>query len=302
MRRLSGHTGIVRAVVFTRDGRLVSAGEDRTVRVWNLETGEPTTLTRATGPVYALAITPDGRTLAYAGRHPRNGDRGTPVHRWDLAAGRPTGEFELPLAQFPRSVWSLSYSHDGAILAAAARRLGGANITAGAGGHWWGPSADGPLADTTAFSLGFATNSALLAVAGDGLVGFYTSPGATANVAYPLAASRPESLTLVPNTTEVVVAAGTYLYLADGAKSSKLRKLKTGSRQLTCVAAFPDGRSIVAGGKPGLVEVFDLAVGKVQASYDFELGGVHAVAVSPDGLTFAVAGALGLVVCDAADW
>jgi hypothetical protein len=30
------------------------------------------------------------------------------------------------------------------------------------------------------------------------------------------------------------------------------------------------------------------------------VGGVHAVAVAPDGLTFAVAGDKGLVLCDAA--
>lgn len=40
IRRLSGHTGAVRALAFSADGRrAVSGGDDRTVRVWNLDEG-----------------------------------------------------------------------------------------------------------------------------------------------------------------------------------------------------------------------------------------------------------------------
>ncbi|WP_439631789.1 WD40 repeat domain-containing protein [Gemmata sp.] len=301
MRRLEGHTGNVRAVAFAPDGRLVSAGDDRTVRVWD-RTGTGAVVAKASGPVYAVAISPDGRSLAYAGRHPRNADGGTPVPVCDMATGRALAEPDLPHVQFPRSVWSLSFSHDGRTLAAAARRLGGGNITAGAGGHWWNPGGDGPLSDTTAFSLAFAPDRPLLAVAGDGRVGFSSVAGGPAEVSHALAASRPEAVAFLPGSAGAVVAAGSYLYLVDAAKPGKPRKIKTASRVLTCAAAFPGGRSVVAGGKPGGVEVFDAATGTVRAAYDFELGGVFGVAVAPDGLTFAVAGERGLVVCDAEGW
>lgn len=75
--------------------------------------------------------------------------------------------------------------------------------------------------------------------------------------------------------------------------------MKTGSRVVTELAAFPSGRAVAAGGKPGRVEVIDSATGERRAAYDFGLGGVHAVAVAPNGLTFAVAGEDGLAVCDA---
>ncbi|MFM8330865.1 MAG: hypothetical protein ACKN9T_04185, partial [Candidatus Methylumidiphilus sp.] len=69
-----GHQALIRNVVFTPDGRyLVSASDDKTIRVWDWRAGKTVkTLRGQVGPgnegkLFALALSPDGRWLAAAG-------------------------------------------------------------------------------------------------------------------------------------------------------------------------------------------------------------------------------------------
>lgn len=60
--RLSGHTGAVLSLDFSSDGkRLLSGGDDKTARVWDLATRKaPATLTGHDGPVRWASFSPDG--------------------------------------------------------------------------------------------------------------------------------------------------------------------------------------------------------------------------------------------------
>ncbi|MGI9464975.1 MAG: WD40 repeat domain-containing protein, partial [Aestuariivirgaceae bacterium] len=115
-----GHLSLIRALQATPDGSwLISAGDDKTIRVWNLRTGRQERVLRGEigasdhGKIYALAISPDGRVLAAGGPTGRTGGAAHPVRLYDFASGEIIGL----LAGHTEPVLALAFSGDGTRLA-----------------------------------------------------------------------------------------------------------------------------------------------------------------------------------------
>lgn len=97
-RKFSGHTGLIVSVQFLPDGRhIISGSEDRTMRLWNVETGQEiarvTTQNHCTNHV---AVSSDGRCAASGG--------GQFTQEHGVYPG--DGDYDIRLWQLPEAVWS----------------------------------------------------------------------------------------------------------------------------------------------------------------------------------------------------
>lgn len=109
---------------------LVTGSEDKTVRVWELASGQLLRTLRPPigagdeGKFYAVALSPDGNTVAAAGRTGFEWDRSFSIYLFDRASG----QLRQRLTGLPTVVQRLAYSRNGAFLAVALARTHGMRV------------------------------------------------------------------------------------------------------------------------------------------------------------------------------
>lgn len=164
------HTEAILKLAISADGRLLATGSaDKTVRLWSLPDAQLVRVFRMpigpgfNGRIYALAMSPDGRTLAvYAAAY----EPQAYVHLYDTV----TGELVKKVGPLPDVIGALAFSHDGKRLAA------GLN-----GGHgirvWQAPFEGSPRQDTQydgdVNSVAFDRAGRLGSAAADGMIRLY---------------------------------------------------------------------------------------------------------------------------------
>ena len=115
-----GHQAVINDIIFTRDGKyLVSAGNDKVVRVWDVATGETVRIIRGeigdgpAGKIYAAALSPDNRYLAVVGYLAGSRENRAAIRLHDFK----TGKVLALLKGHTNAIHDLAFSRDGLYLA-----------------------------------------------------------------------------------------------------------------------------------------------------------------------------------------
>lgn len=272
--------GLVWSVGFSRDGRhIASAGEERSIRIWNPDTGREVMAIAAPHHVYAMAYSPDGRFLA-------SGGLGTAVTLWDAA----TGHERQSLRRRPMVVRSLAISPDSQ------------TVAAGADDHviFWDAESGKEIGTWPLkgyiYALAFSHDGKTLAAGGpDGCVRLWDVE---------LKREEP-SLVCAPGAVRALAFAPDRRLLAAGGADGTVRtwNLERSQPEATILGRHgspvrtlqfsPSGKTLASGtdGEDRAILVWDMERGRLQGAmrprHERAHEGVFSVSFAPDGKTLA---------------
>jgi WD40 repeat protein len=293
VRSLPANGKAFEAVAWSPDGKLLAAGDDEQVILWNAASYDMLHPPLETPGKGLLAFSPDGRTLFTARCDCTKGQRHA-FTRWEVTTGKAQTTRELPTHG---SVPFFCLSRDGRTVFVSYRNLAEPRI--GAYDAETGQERF-PLRGHSAavLSMAFSPNGLTLASG---------SSDRTARL-WDLAGWQPGERfppvrTLEDHTNEVwsvsfspdgkLLGSGGrdgWIFLRDATSGRKLHELAGHSPAGSNLTFSPDGRTLAAGGQDGTVNRWDVSSAQPKEPFRWHVGEVRSVAFSPDGRLMASGG------------
>ena len=272
IRTFEGHRDWIRTVALTLDGRCAVSGSwDRTLRVWDLESGKSIrTLRGHTDWVNAAVATPDGDRVI-------SGSADRTLRVWDLESGQSVGSLEGHTDRLNAVAVTPNGAH--AISASADRTLRVWDLESGQSvgtleGHTDGVNAVAVTPDGNRAISASSDHTLRVWDLESGRV-VRTLEGHTDSV---------NAVVATPDGRRAVSGSADHtLRIWDLESGQRVRTLEGHTNSVTAVALMPDGHRAISGSADHTLRIWDLERGQLVRTLAGHTDWVTAVVVTPDG-------------------
>jgi WD40 repeat protein len=270
---ITGDSNFANPVAITPDGKtLASGGEDGTIRLWNLQTGElKNTFKGLTSAVYVLFFSPDGQALA-------SGSADESIKLWNLQ----TGGLIHTLSERTKGISAMTITPDSQILVSG-DRVGTI--------EFWNITNGQRINSFTAHEI-LVTS---LAMTPDGQTVVSSSQDNTIKLWDVKTGQLIRTITdtnshhffsvaISPNGQQI--ASGSWdggIRLWDLNTGKLTQTLKTGSAPIDAVVFKSNGQMLVSGSADGAIRMWDLKTNKLRRTLSGHSEAVNSMVMTPDG-------------------
>ncbi|MBV6448975.1 WD40 repeat domain-containing protein [Nitrosomonas sp.] len=289
-----GHMSLIRDIFFTHDGKmLISASDDKIVRVWDLTSGKTDRILRGQigpgdeGKIYAAALSRDNRWLALGGwLHPECAGQCGNIRLIDLASGQVVRLFK----GHQNVIAALAFSTDNRYLVSGSGDMTARiwDIASGESVHTLSGHLD------TIYAVAFSPDGHLVVTSnydhslklwdsatGKKLADLHGHTGKVRSVAF-----TPDGRYLLSGSVDQTIR------LWDGQTGAAIKVLARQDSSVASLTVSPDGTKVITGFSDAIDanNVFAIPSGERLASFSGHHNTVLATAISPDGNTAATGG------------
>ena len=280
VRTISAHNGPITAAAYDQSGRrLITAGNDATLRIWSAATGE---MSRIINMNHGAAT-----ALAVRNRYAATGHQNGYTAVWDLEAGTKIAD----LRRNEAPIWSLTFTTSGRLAVA---------------GHDWTVSLwdirkpESPIHVITGHenpvqAVALSSGGRLLASGGaDKKLRLWNLDTLDLVRTYRRQGDFISAISFSPD--DRLVASGTLnggISIFRTSSRSRIKRLGGHGGEITAMAFSPDGRLLITASKDSTIRVRETRRWRTLKTLPDHQGPVTSLAVAPDGQTFATAGADG---------
>lgn len=274
VRELVGHAMLVTACAVTSDGRrVVSASGDKTLRIWDMETGRVLAILQGhDSGVTACAVTPDGRRVVSA-----SGDKTLRV--WDMETGRVLAT----LCGHNDRVTACCVTPDGRwLISASADRTLGVWALDGGDLRVFG-TLEGHTDRVTACAV-TPDGRRVVSASWDHTLRIWDLPRARPIAALHGHTDQVTACTVTPDGRRAVSASkDETLRIWDLEREQIVATFDGHADRINACAVTSDGERVISASNDQTLRVWELASGRVIASFEGHAWWVTACAVTPDG-------------------